>query len=318
MSFREDGQATLEWVARYLENRRELPVLARVEPGEIRARLPRRRPRRASRSRRCSPTSTRSCCRASRTGTTRASSPTSRSRRRRAGDPRRAADRGAQRRTRCSGGPRPPRPSSSRSRSTGCARLLGLPRGWNGTSRTPRRPRRCAAARDRARRRRSRMAAGPGACTARSTRTRRSTRPRRLLGIGLRQGAGSRRREYRMRPDAAAATSSRRRSPSSRRSARPRRPASIRCRRSPISARARGVWLHVDAAYAGSAAVCPEHPLGARRRRARRLARRQPAQVDVHADRLLGCSTRAARTSCATPSASSPSTCARAKRTAST
>src|SRR5450432_479532 len=40
MSFREDGQATVEWVARYLEGRRELPVLAQVEPGEIRARLP--------------------------------------------------------------------------------------------------------------------------------------------------------------------------------------------------------------------------------------------------------------------------------------
>jgi aromatic-L-amino-acid/L-tryptophan decarboxylase len=44
MSFREDGQATLEWVARYLEDRRELPVLARVAPGEIRARLPDRAP----------------------------------------------------------------------------------------------------------------------------------------------------------------------------------------------------------------------------------------------------------------------------------
>ncbi|MDQ3778390.1 MAG: aminotransferase class V-fold PLP-dependent enzyme [Actinomycetota bacterium] len=40
MSFREDGGATLEWVARYLERRREYPVLAQVEPGEIRAALP--------------------------------------------------------------------------------------------------------------------------------------------------------------------------------------------------------------------------------------------------------------------------------------
>jgi aromatic-L-amino-acid decarboxylase len=40
MSFREDGAATLEWVARYLERVGELPVLAQVEPGEIRARLP--------------------------------------------------------------------------------------------------------------------------------------------------------------------------------------------------------------------------------------------------------------------------------------
>ena len=40
MSFREDGHAALEWVARYLERVGELPVLAQVEPGEIRAALP--------------------------------------------------------------------------------------------------------------------------------------------------------------------------------------------------------------------------------------------------------------------------------------
>jgi aromatic-L-amino-acid decarboxylase len=37
---RSDGAAALEWAARYLERVRELPVLAEVEPGEIRARLP--------------------------------------------------------------------------------------------------------------------------------------------------------------------------------------------------------------------------------------------------------------------------------------
>ncbi|HXY84826.1 MAG TPA: aminotransferase class V-fold PLP-dependent enzyme [Gaiellaceae bacterium] len=40
MSFREDGQAALDWAANYLETVGELPVLAQVEPGEIRARLP--------------------------------------------------------------------------------------------------------------------------------------------------------------------------------------------------------------------------------------------------------------------------------------
>ncbi|MCU0258783.1 MAG: aminotransferase class I/II-fold pyridoxal phosphate-dependent enzyme [Solirubrobacteraceae bacterium] len=40
MGFREDGQAAVEWVARYLERLRELPVLARTRPGEIRRRLP--------------------------------------------------------------------------------------------------------------------------------------------------------------------------------------------------------------------------------------------------------------------------------------
>ena len=38
--FREDGAAAVDWVASYLERVRELPVLSRVEPGEIRAALP--------------------------------------------------------------------------------------------------------------------------------------------------------------------------------------------------------------------------------------------------------------------------------------
>ena len=37
---RRDGAAALEWAASYLERVRELPVLAQVAPGEIRARLP--------------------------------------------------------------------------------------------------------------------------------------------------------------------------------------------------------------------------------------------------------------------------------------
>jgi aromatic-L-amino-acid/L-tryptophan decarboxylase len=40
VSIREDGRAALEWVADYLERVGELPVLAQVEPGEIRSRLP--------------------------------------------------------------------------------------------------------------------------------------------------------------------------------------------------------------------------------------------------------------------------------------
>jgi aromatic-L-amino-acid decarboxylase len=40
VSFREDGAAALDWVADYLERLRDFPVLARVEPGEIRSRLP--------------------------------------------------------------------------------------------------------------------------------------------------------------------------------------------------------------------------------------------------------------------------------------
>jgi len=40
MTFRDDGAAALEWAASYLESVRERPVLARVQPGEIRAALP--------------------------------------------------------------------------------------------------------------------------------------------------------------------------------------------------------------------------------------------------------------------------------------
>jgi aromatic-L-amino-acid decarboxylase len=40
LSFREDGAAALEWAARYLETVGDLPVLAQVKPGEIRSRLP--------------------------------------------------------------------------------------------------------------------------------------------------------------------------------------------------------------------------------------------------------------------------------------
>ena len=40
MTFREDGQAALDWAARYLEHVNELPVLARVAPGELTAQLP--------------------------------------------------------------------------------------------------------------------------------------------------------------------------------------------------------------------------------------------------------------------------------------
>ena len=40
MSFREDGAAAVEWAAKYLENVGDYPVLAQVRPGDVRARLP--------------------------------------------------------------------------------------------------------------------------------------------------------------------------------------------------------------------------------------------------------------------------------------
>jgi aromatic-L-amino-acid decarboxylase len=43
-TFREDGSLALEWVASYLDRVRELPVLSQLEPGEIRAALPQSAP----------------------------------------------------------------------------------------------------------------------------------------------------------------------------------------------------------------------------------------------------------------------------------
>jgi aromatic-L-amino-acid/L-tryptophan decarboxylase len=47
VTFRDDGAAALEWVASYLERVRELPVLAQVSPGEVRRSLPASAPERA-------------------------------------------------------------------------------------------------------------------------------------------------------------------------------------------------------------------------------------------------------------------------------
>jgi aromatic-L-amino-acid decarboxylase len=40
VTFREDGHRAVDWAADYLEGVGELPVLAQVKPGDIRARLP--------------------------------------------------------------------------------------------------------------------------------------------------------------------------------------------------------------------------------------------------------------------------------------
>ena len=47
VSFREDGYRAVDWAADYLDRLRELPVLAQVEPGDVRARLPASPPDRA-------------------------------------------------------------------------------------------------------------------------------------------------------------------------------------------------------------------------------------------------------------------------------
>ena len=38
--FRQRGRQVVDWIADYMERVESLPVLSRVEPGEIRARLP--------------------------------------------------------------------------------------------------------------------------------------------------------------------------------------------------------------------------------------------------------------------------------------
>ena len=50
--------------------------------------------------------------------------------------------------------------------------------------------------------------------------------------------------------------------------------------------RREGVWLHVDAAHAGSATICPEHRGSRRRGGARRQLHVQPPQVAAHQLRL--------------------------------
>ena len=62
--FLDDGRAALEWVERYLDGVGELPVLAQVKPGEIRAALPASPPEEAEPFSACCATSTRCSCRA--------------------------------------------------------------------------------------------------------------------------------------------------------------------------------------------------------------------------------------------------------------
>ena len=87
-------------------------------------------------------------------------------------------------------------------------------------------------------------------------------------------------------------------------------PRSTRFPRSPTRARPPATWLHVDAAYAGVGGRLPGAPPPLRRLGARRLDRRQPAQVARSCRWTARRSGRAGSTRFATPSASCRSSCA--------
>ena len=278
MAFREDGSAAMEWVARYLERVDEFPVLAQVEPGEIRAALPAEPPERAravlgrpARPRRGAD------ARRSRTGRARASSPTSRTRER-AGDPRRAARRRAE----------PGRdPLAHLARAPGAggahARLAAAAARASRRLRGPHRGHGVERDADRARRRTARAAAAGAPSSRPSTRTRRWPRRRGCSSWSsapFRWTTPSRSAPDALDLDGACAvvatvgttsTAVGRSRPGDRGRVRARRRLAPRRRR----VRRPGGDL--------PGASPPLRGLGARR-----LGRRQPAQVAAHADGLLG------------------------------
>ena len=91
----------------------------------------------------------------------------------------------------------------------------------------------------------------------------------------------------------------------------PRRPRSIRSRPSPTSPSGEGLWLHVDAAYAGRGRARSRRARPVRRLGAGGFDRRQPAQVAVHAARRVAAADAADGPTSGRRSASCRSTCAR-------
>ena len=276
------GSAAVDWVARYLEGVRELPVLAQVEPGDIRDAAPGLAAR-GGRALRGGPPRPR---RDHPPGDDPLEPPALlrllRDLRLGAGDPRRAPHRRLQR-ERDALADRPAATELEELALDWLRQLLGLPDGLHGhiedTASTS-----TLAALTAARELR------PNGAVLCSEHAHSSVeKAARILGSSC---ARSRRRGVpdaarRARRGAAARTAA----VVSRPSARRRRPRSTRCPPSPTSA---------SGPAPGSTSTPPTRarrwsaraPLGVRGRRARGLARRQPAQVALHAGRLLVLCTR--------------------------
>ena len=305
--FRRHGRETVDWVADYLSNLESYPVLARTAPGRDRGDAPAvcTRASRVFRAR-SSPISTASCCPEPRIGSRRAFSPTSPPtlRRRRFSE---TWSQPASVSTACSGRRARPVPRSRRSCSTGSSICSGCrrgsdPRGWAAeSSRTaPRRPRCARCSRPANGRLEPAAPSRLSASTPRRRRTRRFAREPGSPGFspGLLRlvevddnfamdpaalaAAVRSDREAGLVPCCVVATAG----TTSSMAFDPIRAIGELCE-------AEGVWLHVDAAMAGSAAVCPELQVAARRASSSRTA--------TPSTRTSGCSQTSTATASTSP-----------------
>ena len=270
-------------------------MLAQVEPGEIRARLPAVAAGAAGAVRRRAPRPRRDPPPGRHALAAPALLRLLRSHRRGAGDPRGAARRDPELGRRSSGAPRRPRPSSRCTLLDWVAQLIGLPAGWHGhiedTASTSTLAALIAA-----------RATRPGATSssAPSTRIRRSRRPRRMLGMELRKVPAD--DAFRMRADALelddAAAVVATVGTTSTTSVDPVAAIADRCAAGGhVAARRRRLRRLGDG--------LPRAPLGVRGRRPRRLARRQRRTSGCSRRWTARCSGRAGPTSSATRSGSS-------------
>ena len=249
VDLRTDGRAALDWAADYLERVGDLPVLAQVAPGDIRARLPAQAPDEPE------PFSAvlRDLDEILLPGRHPLAAPAVlrllRHQRGRARDPGRAAGGDAQLGRLPVAHRARRRPSSRAWCSTGRPSCWGCPAAGTATSRTPPRPATMAAMIA------ARETTGRNEVVCSEHTHSAVEKGARMLGMTLRKVATD--DEFRLRVDELGDLSRGRPGGGHRRHHRQRLGRSG-ARRSPTPARPRGTWLHVDGAYAGSAMVCPE------------------------------------------------------------